>query len=218
MSITRDRPRNCADLAAGLRVVDIQVALDGAHALHEVVDLFGKAGVAVCQRALEVLRVINVAEDRPVIAVNIPARSLGSDRFIATLRALLAKYHDCSRDLMFEITETARVQDLVRAGNVIQALRDKGHRVCLDDFGAGFRRFPLPARPQHRFREDPTAHTSGRPCLTSYVDRPVRLRERILAQGRHHNLRASNVLRELRQRTRPDNRNGTERSPRWPFG
>src|SRR5690606_7138657 len=39
--------------------------------------------------------------------------------------------------LMFEVTETARIDDLGRANAFLQDLRRAGHRVCLDDFGSG---------------------------------------------------------------------------------
>ena len=38
---------------------------------------------------------------------------------------------------MFEITESARIEDLGEANRFIQGLRQAGHEVCLDDFGAG---------------------------------------------------------------------------------
>jgi EAL domain-containing protein (putative c-di-GMP-specific phosphodiesterase class I) len=38
---------------------------------------------------------------------------------------------------MFEITESARIADLRSVRNVVHGLRQAGHKVCLDDFGAG---------------------------------------------------------------------------------
>jgi EAL domain-containing protein (putative c-di-GMP-specific phosphodiesterase class I) len=38
---------------------------------------------------------------------------------------------------MFEITESAKIVDLDMANRFIQGLRRAGHKVCLDDFGAG---------------------------------------------------------------------------------
>ena len=40
-------------------------------------------------------------------------------------------------NLIFELTESARVEDLEGANTFIQKLRDRGYPVCLDDFGAG---------------------------------------------------------------------------------
>jgi PAS domain S-box-containing protein len=108
----------------------------------EGVSLTGEFDLAVCRRALEALTGSDKAGAAISIAVNISARSIGSDLFVATLQALLAQFPDCRRYLMFEITESAQIHDLVRAGNVIHALREDAHRVCLDDFGAGSASFP----------------------------------------------------------------------------
>ena len=39
--------------------------------------------------------------------------------------------------MLLEVTETHALPDLAKANRVIQALRARGHAVCLDDFGAG---------------------------------------------------------------------------------
>ena len=75
------------------------------------------------------------------LAVNLSGRSLASDAFIAALEALLKPRPDRSR-LLFEITETTEMADLPRAERIVQALRSAGHKVCLDDFGAGAASFP----------------------------------------------------------------------------
>ena len=68
-------------------------------------------------------------------------RSLGSDAFIGALQGLLRSRSDQSR-LLFEITETMEIADLPRAERIIQDFRRAGHKVCLDDFGAGAASFP----------------------------------------------------------------------------
>ncbi len=48
------------------------------------------------------------------------------------------KRHDVVRPrVLFEITELTSIADLARTNQVIQAFRDAGNAVCLDDFGAG---------------------------------------------------------------------------------
>ena len=71
------------------------------------------------------------------IAVNISGRSIDSDDFVEKLRAFLADHPEVKGSLMFEITETARINNLDRANEAISALREDGFPVCLDDFGAG---------------------------------------------------------------------------------
>ena len=42
-----------------------------------------------------------------------------------------------SKGLLFEVTESAKIGNLLEVNRVIQELRRAGHSVCLDDFGAG---------------------------------------------------------------------------------
>ena len=44
---------------------------------------------------------------------------------------------DIRDELMFEVTESAKITDLESTNAFLQSLRDLGHHVCLDDFGAG---------------------------------------------------------------------------------
>ncbi len=71
------------------------------------------------------------------LAVNLSGRSLGNQAFLNALLDLLAKHKDISSQLLIEITESSRIHDLGHVNGVIQALRQAGHKVCLDDFGAG---------------------------------------------------------------------------------
>jgi EAL domain-containing protein (putative c-di-GMP-specific phosphodiesterase class I)/GGDEF domain-containing protein len=71
------------------------------------------------------------------LAVNLSGRSIANSAFLDALLGLLEKHKDISAQLLIEITESARIHDLGRANEVIQRLRNAGHKVCLDDFGAG---------------------------------------------------------------------------------
>ena len=75
--------------------------------------------------------------DKVAIAVNISGMSVGNDQYAKDLHALIDADTWLRNFLFFEITETARVADLVQANNFVQGLRKKGFHVCLDDFGAG---------------------------------------------------------------------------------
>ena len=71
------------------------------------------------------------------LAINISGRSIQNDIFLAEIEKLL-KRHDVVRPrVLFEITESTSIADLARTNRVIQAFRDAGNAVCLDDFGAG---------------------------------------------------------------------------------
>jgi EAL domain-containing protein (putative c-di-GMP-specific phosphodiesterase class I) len=71
------------------------------------------------------------------IAVNISGQSIANPAYHAELFALLEANPWTSENMLFEITESARIADLSDANRFFQTLRRKGYEVCLDDFGAG---------------------------------------------------------------------------------
>jgi EAL domain-containing protein (putative c-di-GMP-specific phosphodiesterase class I) len=89
----------------------------------------------------EVLRILAENPAAPPIALNLSGRSLsepGLPQFIGDeLRALGVS----PRRLIIEITETAAVSDLHDAQRMIEALRQLGCGISLDDFGVGFASF-----------------------------------------------------------------------------
>ena len=75
--------------------------------------------------------------DKVSVAVNISGMSVGNDQYTKHLHALIDADTWLKTFLLFEITESARVADLVQANNFVQGLGKKGFHVCLGDFGAG---------------------------------------------------------------------------------
>ncbi|MDB5376353.1 MAG: hypothetical protein JWR00_799 [Rubritepida sp.] len=71
------------------------------------------------------------------IAVNVSGLSLQSETFRAELLAMLDAHPQASKRLMVELTESAEIEDEAAAARSIDALRERGIPVCLDDFGAG---------------------------------------------------------------------------------
>jgi EAL domain-containing protein (putative c-di-GMP-specific phosphodiesterase class I) len=71
------------------------------------------------------------------IAANVSAISLSDRRFAERCLALLAKAVVDPARLIVEVTETADIEDAEAAAALIGELRRRGHKVCLDDFGAG---------------------------------------------------------------------------------
>ncbi len=78
-----------------------------------------------------------VPENRTCLAINVSGRSLSSMKFMANLYSALTKITFPRSMLMLEITESSIIEDLQKANALIQKIRKLGHRVCLDDFGAG---------------------------------------------------------------------------------
>jgi EAL domain-containing protein (putative c-di-GMP-specific phosphodiesterase class I) len=111
----------------------------GMVALAEAVGMIADFDLAVCNRAIAML-----AENRPdqlPIAVNLSGRSLESHVFADELVQLLDDRGTSPRMLLFEITETAGMPHLEQVNNLVQSLRRRGFRFCLDDFGAGANSF-----------------------------------------------------------------------------
>jgi len=71
------------------------------------------------------------------MAVNMSGQSLLDDGYRQRVDELLGRKPWLKDFLIFELTESARVEDLQTADIYIQHLRSKGVPICLDDFGAG---------------------------------------------------------------------------------
>jgi len=89
----------------------------------------------------EVVRLLSTNERIPPIAVNISGRSFNEPQLPRFIEEELKRAGVRPERLMVELTETSAVSDLHDAQRFIEALRDTGCKVCLDDFGAGFSSF-----------------------------------------------------------------------------
>jgi diguanylate cyclase (GGDEF)-like protein len=72
------------------------------------------------------------------VAVNVSGRHVLHADLTANVRSALDESGLDPRRLIVEVTETVLVDDLHRAGQQLQALRDFGVRVAVDDFGTGY--------------------------------------------------------------------------------
>lgn len=75
------------------------------------------------------------------VFVNLSARSLADEALLSNIEALIRTSGIEAGRLGFEITETAAVQDMLRAERWIRQLKTFGCRFALDDFGVGFTSF-----------------------------------------------------------------------------
>jgi len=89
----------------------------------------------------EVIQLLAQYPDCPSIAVNVSGRSFDEPELPLYIASLLAQYKVNPKRLLVELTETSAVSDLSDAQRFIDALRDTGCVVCLDDFGVGFASF-----------------------------------------------------------------------------
>jgi diguanylate cyclase (GGDEF)-like protein/PAS domain S-box-containing protein len=89
----------------------------------------------------EVVRTLAGNTTIPSIAVNLSGRSLSEPSLPQYISNELRQAGVSPQRLIVEITETAAVSDLHDAQRLIDALRQLGCGVCLDDFGVGFASF-----------------------------------------------------------------------------
>ncbi|MCU1693488.1 MAG: diguanylate cyclase domain protein [Frankiales bacterium] len=71
-------------------------------------------------------------------AVNLSARDLAAPGLLAGARAAVARHGLAPHRLCLELTETAILEDPVRAHAVLRDLSSAGFRLSLDDFGPGY--------------------------------------------------------------------------------
>jgi len=102
----------------------------------EEMGLIPEFDFAVVEKGLEFLNTIP-RNATTSIAINISGQSVANEMYIANLHKLLKENQWAKGKLLFEITESSKMEDLVQANNFIQSLRKEGYHVCLDDFGAG---------------------------------------------------------------------------------
>lgn len=95
----------------------------------------------VAELDITVIRTVAAAlQEAPTeirIAANVSAYSLMQPGFVQQVIQVGATSPSLRPRLLLEVTETHRLTDLKTANDHIQGLREAGHVVCLDDFGAG---------------------------------------------------------------------------------
>jgi EAL domain-containing protein (putative c-di-GMP-specific phosphodiesterase class I) len=103
-------------------------------ALAEAADIVAELDLAVCRRAIEAAGAM--PRTALPMATNLSGRSLESAAFVAELHRLFDAHPSLSDRLMLELTESAVVRDIEAVDRAVQGLRQRGFKVCLDDFGA----------------------------------------------------------------------------------
>lgn len=75
------------------------------------------------------------------IAVNLSGNSLSDETLLSFIEARFAEHNLMPAQVCFEITETAAIQNMRQALNLIEALKGHGCQFALDDFGSGLSSF-----------------------------------------------------------------------------
>jgi diguanylate cyclase (GGDEF)-like protein/PAS domain S-box-containing protein len=71
------------------------------------------------------------------LSINLSARTLNNAHLPVIVERLLSASNIAPDRVLFEITETAMIQNLVQARQIITTIKQLGCRFALDDFGAG---------------------------------------------------------------------------------
>ncbi len=91
----------------------------------------------ILEASLVALRPVLLGDSRFKLSVNVVPDHLVSADFPSELHAVVARTGASPRQIVLEITERDRFEDLTRAAAVIAELRRRGFRVALDDVGVG---------------------------------------------------------------------------------
>jgi len=84
----------------------------------------------------------SIQAGQPVsLAVNLSGRNFGDPDFMDLVQSALEYYKADPQALIFEVTETAAVENFKTARRFVEELRSLGCRLALDDFGMGYSSF-----------------------------------------------------------------------------
>jgi diguanylate cyclase (GGDEF)-like protein len=124
------------------------------------------------------------------VAVNVSARQLETDEFVADVREALADSGLPVRALTLEITETALMRNPEQTARRLRAIKDLGARVAIDDFGTGYssfahlKQFPVDALKIDRsFISQMSENPEGETLLRTLVQLGKALSIETLAEG-----------------------------------
>ena len=91
----------------------------------------------VLNEALTFGAALNAQGHKITISVNISAMNLREKNFVESVENLLSEHQIAPNQLVLEVTETAMMDDAVKAMKALLALNDIGVRLSIDDFGTG---------------------------------------------------------------------------------
>lgn len=95
----------------------------------------------VIERSIRTLQGIS-SNPRPVVlSINLSAESLGDDALVDFVTDCLVRYNVDPNNLIFEITESGTLDDIVGVRTLLKRLRLLGCHIAIDDFGTGFSTF-----------------------------------------------------------------------------
>ena len=95
----------------------------------------------VINKAIEVQGTYRRQGNNITLAINLSGRNFGDNAFLSIVKEAVKRHDADPACLIFEVTETAAVENFSQAHAFIEALRNFGCRFALDDFGIGYSSF-----------------------------------------------------------------------------
>jgi len=95
----------------------------------------------VVRQALSVLSRLPASYSHISFTINLSGLSVGEPAMLDLIKNELEKSNIDRNRVIFEVTESAAFQDITRAIEFIDKIKDLGCRIALDDFGVGFSSF-----------------------------------------------------------------------------
>jgi predicted signal transduction protein with EAL and GGDEF domain len=124
------------------------------------------------------------------VAVNVSARQLDGDEFVAVVEEALATSGIDPHALTLEITETALMRNALQTAERLRAIKQLGVRIAIDDFGTGYssfahlQRFPVDSLKIDRsFISQLSENPEGETLLRTLVQLGKALTIETLAEG-----------------------------------
>jgi EAL domain-containing protein (putative c-di-GMP-specific phosphodiesterase class I) len=103
----------------------------------EDIGVINEFDLAMSLRVISTVKRMKTLGYNMTAAINISGKSIQSKGFLRQFFRILEDCDDLRDNLMFELTESSQIDDLEGTNRVLSRIRDFGHKVCLDDFGAG---------------------------------------------------------------------------------
>jgi len=123
----------------------------------------------VTERAITLLAEHRARGEELTLEVNLSGLSIGDPELLALVSRELERTDVPPHSLIFEVTETAAVINMSRAGQFVRDLTGLGCRFALDDFGAGYGSFYYLKHLPFDFLKIDGEFVKG--CRTSETDR-----------------------------------------------
>jgi polar amino acid transport system substrate-binding protein len=124
------------------------------------------------------------------VSINLSGRQFHDPSLLEVLDRSLRESGLAASRLEIEITETVAMQDIERADLILEALRQRGVRLLMDDFGTGhsslsnLRRLPLHAvKIDRSFVADLPGETRARGIVTAIIAMAHQLGLEVIAEG-----------------------------------